>query len=143
MTSHVVIVGGGATGLSSAFWLRREGVAVTVIEKGIVGWEASGRNGGGATHPYSPLFREEQRLWPMMDDLLGYPTEHRPQRVRIAINQSQLDIMRSTENLAVQQGFTKGRRVSQVAAACLYVVCRQEGKPFMLIDYSDYLQVID
>ena len=105
MTSHVVIVGGGATGLSSAFWLRREGVAVTVIEKGIVGWEASGRNGGGATHPYSPLFREEQRLWPMMDDLLGYPTEHRPQRVRIAINQSQLDIMRSTENLAVQQGF--------------------------------------
>ena len=43
--------------------------------------------------------------------------------------------------LALQQGFTKGRRVGQVAAACLYVICRQEGKPFMLIDYSDYLQV--
>ena len=29
----------------------------------------------------------------------------------------------------------------QVAAACLYVVCRQEGKPFMLIDFSDALQI--
>ena len=41
--SHVVVIGGGATGLSTAFWLRRAGIAVTVIEKGIVGWEASGR----------------------------------------------------------------------------------------------------
>ena len=28
-----------------------------------------------------------------------------------------------------------------MAAACLYVVCRQEGKPFMLIDFSDALQI--
>ena len=50
-SSHVVIIGGGATGLSTGFWLSRDGVGVTVVEKGIVGWEASGRNGGGATHP--------------------------------------------------------------------------------------------
>ncbi|MFM8681032.1 MAG: FAD-dependent oxidoreductase, partial [Alphaproteobacteria bacterium] len=41
----IVVVGGGVTGLSTAFWLAREGHAVTVVEKGIVGWEASGRNG--------------------------------------------------------------------------------------------------
>ena len=29
----------------------------------------------------------------------------------------------------------------QVAAACLYIFCRQERKPFMLIDFSDALQV--
>lgn len=29
---------------------------------------------------------------------------------------------------------------AQVAGACLYIVCRQEGKPFMLIDFSDMLQ---
>lgn len=29
----------------------------------------------------------------------------------------------------------------QVAASCLYIICRQEKKPFMLIDYSDLLQV--
>ena len=104
-SAHVVIIGGGATGLSTAFWLRREGVAVTVIEKGIVGWEASGRNGGGATHAYSPLFREEQRLWPMMDDLLGYPTEYQPGRVRIALNPAQLGFLRDAVDLAARQGF--------------------------------------
>ena len=44
----------------------------------MVGWEASGRNGGGCSHHHSPLFAEEQRLWPLMDDLLGYPTEFQP-----------------------------------------------------------------
>jgi sarcosine oxidase subunit beta len=105
MNGRVVVIGGGATGLSTAFWLRREGVAVTVVEKGIVGWEASGRNGGGATHAYSPLFKEEQRLWPMMDDLLGYPTEYRRQRIRIALNQGQLDLILETVDLARRQGF--------------------------------------
>jgi sarcosine oxidase subunit beta len=76
--ASVVIVGGGVTGLSTAWWLAQEGVDVLVLDKGIVGWEASGRNGGGTTHTVSTLFKEEQRLWPMMDELLGYPTEFRP-----------------------------------------------------------------
>lgn len=101
----VVVIGGGATGLSTAWWLRREGVPVTVIEKGIVGWEASGRNGGGATHPSSPLFREEQRLWPMMDELLGYPTEHQPKRIRIAVTPVQLVHAEQSAELAGRQGF--------------------------------------
>jgi sarcosine oxidase subunit beta len=105
MTGHVVVIGGGATGLSTAFWLKREGVAVTLVEKGIVGWEASGRNGGGATHAYSPLFREEQRLWPMMDELLGYPTEYQPLRIRIALDEAQLAQYWRATDLAVQQGF--------------------------------------
>jgi sarcosine oxidase, subunit beta len=46
----VVIIGGGVTGLSAGWWLARAGVDVLVLERGIVGWEASGRNGGGATH---------------------------------------------------------------------------------------------
>ena len=79
--TSAVIVGGGVTGLSAAWWLARSGVDVTVVEKGIVGFEASGRNGGGATHYQSPLFHEEQRLWPQMDELLGYPTEYRRERI--------------------------------------------------------------
>ncbi|KAL4527312.1 hypothetical protein Ndes2526B_g08985 [Nannochloris sp. 'desiccata'] len=43
--------------------------------------------------------------------------------------------------LALQRGFTRGRRTNQVAAACLYLVCRQDSKPFLLIDFSDALQV--
>ncbi|XP_024543263.1 transcription factor IIIB 60 kDa subunit isoform X1 [Selaginella moellendorffii] len=42
--------------------------------------------------------------------------------------------------LAVEKNFTKGRRTSQVAAACLYIVCRQGNKPYLLIDFSDCLQ---
>ena len=45
----VVIVGGGVTGLSAGWWLARAGVEVVVLEKGVVGWEASGRNGGGGS----------------------------------------------------------------------------------------------
>jgi sarcosine oxidase, subunit beta len=87
---HIVIVGGGVTGLSAAWWLARSGVAVTVLDKGIIGWEASGRNGGGCSHYQSPLFQEEQRLWPQMDELLGYPTEFSPERIVMAVTEKQL-----------------------------------------------------
>ena len=87
--SEVVIVGGGVTGLSAGWWLARSGVKVTVLDKFIVGWEASGRNGGGASHYASPLFDEEQRLWPQMDELLGYPTEHQKGRILIAMTERQ------------------------------------------------------
>ena len=87
--SEVVIVGGGVTGLSAGWWLARSGVKVTVLDKFIVGWEASGRNGGGASHYASPLFDEEQRMWPQMDELLGYPTEHQKERIIIAMTQRQ------------------------------------------------------
>ena len=87
--ASVIIVGGGATGLSAAWWLARAGIDVLVIDKGIVAWEASGRNGGGCTHGFSPLFAEEQRLWPQMDQLLGYPTEFCPGRIRICMDEHQ------------------------------------------------------
>ncbi len=87
--SEVVIVGGGVTGLSAGWWLARSGVKVTVLDKFIVGWEASGRNGGGASHYASPLFDEEQRMWPQMDALLGYPTEHQKERIIIAMTERQ------------------------------------------------------
>ena len=88
--ASVVIVGAGVTGLSAAWWLARAGAQVLVLDKGVVGWEASGRNGGGASHAHSPLYAEEQRLWPMMDDLLGYPTEYRRERVIAALTEAQL-----------------------------------------------------
>ena len=87
--SEVVIVGGGVTGLSAGWWLARSGVKVTVLDKFIVGWEASGRNGGGASHYASPVLDDEQRLWPQMDELLGYPTEHQKGRILIAMTERQ------------------------------------------------------
>jgi sarcosine oxidase subunit beta len=87
----VVVFGAGASGLSAAWWLARSGADVTVLDKGVVGWEASGRNGGGCSHYQSPLFAEEQRLWPQMDELLGYPTEFSPERIVMAVTPRQLE----------------------------------------------------
>ncbi|WP_377848541.1 NAD(P)/FAD-dependent oxidoreductase [Bosea sp. UC22_33] len=103
--ASVIVVGGGVTGLSSAWWLARAGVDVMVIEKGIVGWGASGRNGGGATHHQSPLFVEEQRLWPQMDELLGYPTEFQPKRIRIALSDQQVEEFKIGVDNTRGQGF--------------------------------------
>jgi sarcosine oxidase subunit beta len=90
--ASVIVLGGGVTGLSAAWWLARSGVDVLVVDKGIVGWEASGRNGGGCTHYSSVLFHEEQRLWPQMDELLGYPTEYRRERIIFATTERLLGI---------------------------------------------------
>ena len=95
-----------------AWWLARSGVDVLVLEKGIVGWEASGRNGGGATHVYSPLGVEEQRLWPQMDELLGYPTEHMPHRIRVAYTRA-VRPLSDHARIAAERGFRTSARRSR------------------------------
>jgi sarcosine oxidase subunit beta len=92
--ASVIIIGGGVTGLSAGWWLARDGIDVLVLEAGQIGWGASGRNGGGCSHHHSPLFMEEQRLWPLMDELLGYPTEFRPNRIRLALDEAQFELYR-------------------------------------------------
>lgn len=42
--------------------------------------------------------------------------------------------------LAVERNFHKGRRMTNVCCACLYVVVRIERTPHMLIDFSDVLE---
>eukprot|EP00397_Hematodinium_sp_SG-2012_P004884 GEMP01004899.1.p1 GENE.GEMP01004899.1~~GEMP01004899.1.p1 ORF type:complete len:623 (+),score=100.25 GEMP01004899.1:274-1869(+) len=43
--------------------------------------------------------------------------------------------------LAVQRNFTKGRQTKLVCAACLYIVCRRDRSPHLLVDFSDVLQM--
>ena len=103
--SSAVVIGAGVTGLSAAWWLARDGHAVTVIDKGIVGWEASGRNGGGCSHYQSSLFAEEQRMWPLMDELLGYPTEYQRERIIIQRDPSLLDHYRAVGRMCTAMGY--------------------------------------
>jgi sarcosine oxidase, subunit beta len=124
--ASVVVIGGGVTGLSTAWWLARAGVSVTVLDKYIVGWEASGRNGGGASHYQSPLFDEEQRLWPQMDELLGYPTEHQSQRIVIAITEREWEQYQFTAKMLARMGYradvldpSQVREAVPLASECL------------------------
>ena len=103
--ASVVIIGGGVTGLSGAWWLAQAGVDVIVVEAGLIGGEASGRNGGGCTHYASPLFKEEQRLWPMLSEMLGTETEFQPERIRVALDAHQFALYGRAADLAVEQGF--------------------------------------
>ncbi len=103
--AQVAVIGGGVTGLSAAWWLARAGHSVSVFERFIVGWEASGRNGGGATHYQSPLFHEEQRLWPQMDELLGYPTEYRRERIIVNLNAGEEARYRHMASVCAAMGY--------------------------------------
>lgn len=44
--SHVVVIGGGITGVSTAYWLRKNGIEVTLLEQRGISEGATGRNGG-------------------------------------------------------------------------------------------------
>ena len=78
--AEVVVVGAGVTGLAAAWFLARAGVDTVVVEKGVVGYEASSRNGGICSYhrgvvPNGPMGYEETRLWHILEEELGYPCE--------------------------------------------------------------------
>lgn len=60
--------------------------------------------------------------------------------VQLKLNQHCIDIAYNFFKMAVNKRLTRGRKTSHVVAACLYMVCRTEGTPHMLLDFSDILQ---
>ncbi|XP_032197478.1 transcription factor IIIB 90 kDa subunit isoform X3 [Mustela erminea] len=60
---------------------------------------------------------------------------------QLQLNQHCLDTAFNFFKMAVSKHLTRGRRMAHVIAACLYLVCRTEGTPHMLLDLSDLLQV--
>ncbi|XP_036904173.1 transcription factor IIIB 90 kDa subunit isoform X1 [Sturnira hondurensis] len=60
---------------------------------------------------------------------------------QLQLNQHCLDTAFNFFKMAVSKHLTRGRKTAHVTAACLYLVCRTEGTPHMLLDLSDLLQV--
>ena len=50
--TDVAVIGGGMLGVWTAYWLARQGVDVTLIEREVISWGATGRNGGFLTGLY-------------------------------------------------------------------------------------------
>ena len=111
-SADVVVIGGGVSGLSSAYFLARAGKNVVVVEKGTVGGEASGRSGGMISErvdepPLIPLAVESVRLWATLDDDLGYPTEFTHQgRLQVAVTEEEMGDIVSERHQAQRHGIS-------------------------------------
>ena len=108
--ADVVVIGGGVSGLSSAYFLAKAGRDVVVIEKGTIGGEASGRSGGMISErvdeaPLIPLGVESLRLWETLDDELGYPTEFVLQgRLQVAVSEEEMGDIFAERDQALRHG---------------------------------------
>ncbi len=110
--AEIVVIGGGVSGLSSAYFLAKAGKDVVVVEKGMVGGEASGRNGGMISERTDepaliPLAVESVRLWATLDDELGYPTEFIHQgRIQVAVSEEEMGDILTEHDHALRHGIS-------------------------------------
>ncbi|XP_066997224.2 transcription factor IIIB 90 kDa subunit [Anabrus simplex] len=58
----------------------------------------------------------------------------------LRLGQTSIDAALNLYKVALQNNLTKGRHHSHVISACLYMQCRLEGSPHLLIDFSEALQ---
>ncbi|MBT0961607.1 NAD(P)/FAD-dependent oxidoreductase [Denitromonas iodatirespirans] len=83
MNSHradVVIVGGGIMGAATAFFLRKRGASVILLERGLIGQQASGTNFGnvrrmGRPVEQLPLSNRSRESWLKFKELFGEDVE--------------------------------------------------------------------
>lgn len=59
----------------------------------------------------------------------------------LRINQTCIEIAFNYFKMALNRQLTRGRRTEHVIGACLYMTCRMEGTPHMLIDFCDALDI--
>lgn len=76
----LIVVGAGIVGLATAYYARKSGASVLLIDRGAVAYEASSRATGflslrAETPEECPLAKLAEKLWPTLDEELGYPTE--------------------------------------------------------------------
>jgi glycine/D-amino acid oxidase-like deaminating enzyme len=74
--ADVVIIGGGIVGVSSAWFLARQGVRVVLCEKGHIAGEQSGRNWGWVRVQERdtreiPMMLESLRIWDRLEHEIG------------------------------------------------------------------------
>lgn len=112
ITADIAIIGAGVSGLASAYYLAKAGLDVVVVDKGLAGGEASGRNGGMIGErtddpPVIPIAVESINLWKTLDQELGYPTEFTHQgRIQVAVTEEEMNDLFTERDVAARQGIT-------------------------------------
>lgn len=95
--ADVAIVGGGIVGSSAALFLRRAGLSVVLMERGLCGAAASGVNYGGVrtqgrAMSQLPLAMRARRIWSALPAYIGIDGEY--------VVSGHLKIARSEEDMA-------------------------------------------
>ena len=90
--ADVVIIGGGIIGISTAWFLAREGVDVVVCEKGFVAGEQSGRNWGwvrqqGRDEREMPMIVESLRIWRGLGEQIGEDVGYRERGILYLVDE--------------------------------------------------------
>lgn len=98
--ADVAIVGGGLIGCATAYYLRKRGRSVVLLERGFVGAQSSGVNFGslrlqGHHLPELSLALRSQALWEGLEAELGESVEFAQQgHVHVAMSEDHVDITR-------------------------------------------------
>lgn len=99
LKTDVIVVGGGIMGAATALFLRRRGVSVALIERGLIGQQASGVNFGnvrrqGRFLPQLPLANRSREIWGRLNELVGEDAEFLPSgHIRLAYNEEMTNRM--------------------------------------------------
>lgn len=123
----IAVIGGGMLGCWTAYWLARQGAEVTLLERDVISWGATGRNGGflmgGGAMGYGTaverfgreaaraiwtLAAEGQALAAQVIREEGIDCDFRtPGSMTLALSDDELARMRRDAALAAEDGFGK------------------------------------
>ena len=104
LRADVAIVGGGIVGGSAALFLRRLGLSVVLLERGVCGAAASGVNYGGVrvqgrSPEHLPLALRSRALWERLPEFIGIDGEY--------VRSGHLKLARSEEDFARLQAYAR------------------------------------
>ena len=104
--SEVVIIGGGIIGVSTAYYLAKAGIEVSLFEKGCVSGEQSSRNWGwvrvqGRDEREIPMMLRSLEIWRGLSEEIGFETGYREKGcLYSAYNQKEMNGYQSWLDLA-------------------------------------------
>lgn len=110
LSADVGIVGGGLMGASTALFLRQRGVSVVLLERGLIGQQASGVNYGnvrrqGRAMRQLPLANRSREIWGRLPQLTGADVEFLPVgHLRVVYTKAQVDSIEAYAQEAMNHG---------------------------------------
>lgn len=108
--ADVIIVGGGIAGTSTAFFLRRRGLKVILLERFLTGQQASGTNFGNVRRQgrhlrQLPLANRSRAIWGLIPELTGEDVEFMPVgHVRFLWQEEQIETVETYRRNAADYG---------------------------------------